>query len=176
MYIKPNSEGYSEITTVIPTNAVKISVGVQREVAGSGLAHFNFQIKEPKLEQGTKCSSWSPAPEDVDSAINNVKNSLNSFQNTVNTTFKDGIIEQAEAKAIAQHLKTLDAEKADIDKEYSAIYSNDNLTGSAKTNLASAKTSFDSAHASLKSTINTVISDGRVSSSESASVTSTFKK
>ena len=127
-----------------------------------------------KLEKGKKASDWIPAPEDVDKNINDVKDSLNSFQNTVNNSFKNGIIEQAEAKAIAQHLKTLDAEKADIDKEYSAIYSNANLTGSAKTNLASAKTSFDSAHASLKSTINTVISDGKESSSESASVTSTF--
>ena len=135
---------------------------------------MTFQIRNIKGELGTVPADWTPAPEDVDKNINDVKDSLNSFQNTVNTSFKDGIIEQAEAKAIAQHLKTLDAEKADIDKEYSAIYSNANLTGSAKTNLASAKTSFDSAHASLKSTINTVISDGKVTSSESASVTSTF--
>lgn len=135
---------------------------------------MTFQIRNVKGELGTVPTDWTPAPEDVDKNISDVKNSLNSFQNTVNTSFKDGIIEQAEAKAIAQHLKTLDAEKADIDKEYSTIYSNANLTGSAKTNLASAKTSFDSAHASLKSTINTVISDGKVTSSESASVTSTF--
>mgnify|MGYP000199923683 CR=1 FL=1 len=134
----------------------------------------DYYLKDVILEYGNKASTWTSAPEDVDSNIDDVKNSLNSFQNTVNTTFKDGIIEEAEAKAIAQHLKTLDAEKADVDKEYSTIYSNANLTGSAKTNLASAKTSFDSAHANLKSTINTVISDGRVSSSESASVTSTF--
>ena len=131
-------------------------------------------VKQIKVERGNKATDWTPAPEDIDSNLNDVKNSLNSFQNTVNTTFKDGIIEEAEAKAISQLLKTLDTEKANIDKEYSTIYSNANLTGSTKTNLASAKTSFDSAHASLKSTINTVISDGRVSSSESASVTSTF--
>ena len=99
---------------------------------------------------------------------------MNSFQNTVNTTFKDGIIEEAEAKAISQHLKTLDTEKADIDKEYTTIYSNAYLTDAAKTNLSSAKSSYDSAHASLKSTINTVIADGKVTTSESASVTSTF--
>ena len=132
------------------------------------------EVDKLMLEEGNKKTDWSPAVEDINNNIADVKNSLNSFQNTVNTTFKDGIVEEAEAKAIAQHLKTLDAEKADIDKEYSAIYSNANLTGSAKTNLASAKTSFDSAHASLKSTINTVISDGKVTSSESASVTSTF--
>ena len=92
-----------------------------------------------QLQEGTKATAWTPCSEDVDSNINDVKNSLSNFQNTVNTTFKDGIIEQAEAKAIAQHLKTLDAEKADIDKEYTAIYSNAYLTGAAKTNLSSAK-------------------------------------
>ena len=71
--VKPNSEGYSEITTEIPANAVRIRVGAQRETAGNGLAHFNFQIKEPKLEQGTKCSTWSPAPEDVTADITNAK-------------------------------------------------------------------------------------------------------
>ena len=131
-------------------------------------------IKKVMLTLGNKQGDWTPAPEDVDSNIDDVKNSLNNFQNTVNTTFKDGIVEQAEAKAIAQHLKTLDAEKADIDKEYTAIYSNAYLTGAAKTNLSSAKSSYDSAHTSLKSTINTVIADGKVTTSESSSVTSTF--
>ena len=89
-------------------------------------ASFTARFKNVKLEYGNMETDWTPAPEDVNSNIDDVKNSLNSFQNTVNTTFKDGIVEQAEAKAIAQHLKTLDAEKADIDKEYSAIYSNAN--------------------------------------------------
>ena len=131
-------------------------------------------IKNVKLEFGNKATDWTQSSEDVANNIADVKNSLNSFQNTVNTSFKDGIIEQAEAKAIAQHLKTLDVEKADIDKEYSTIYGNSLLGGAAKTNLANAKTSFDSAHNSLKSTINTVISDGKVTSTEKASVDSTF--
>ena len=137
-------------------------------------ASFTARFKNVKLEYGNVETDWTPAPEDVNSNIDDVKNSLNSFQNTVNTSFKDGIIEQAEAKAIAQHLKTLDAEKADIDKEYSTIYGNSLLGGAAKTNLANAKTSFDSAHSSLKSTINTAISDGKVTSTEKANVDSTF--
>ena len=135
---------------------------------------FNSWTSQPKLERGNKATDWLPAPEDTEENISDVKNSLNSFQNTVNTTFKDGIIEEAEAKAIAQHLKTLDVEKADIDKEYSTIYGNSLLAGTAKTNLANAKTSFDSAHSSLKSTINSVISDGKITSTEKASDDSTF--
>ena len=127
-----------------------------------------------QIEKGNKATDWKPAQEDVNSNINDVKNSLNSFQNTVNTTFKDGIIEQAEAKAIARHIQILDTEKVDVDKEYSIIYNNSVLSGTAKTNLASAKTEFDNAHTSLKSTINTAIADGKVTSSEKTSVDSTF--
>ena len=87
---------------------------------GDGSSNYVI-AKNLKLEKGTSATPWTPAPEDIDNNITDVKNSLSGFQNTVNTTFKDGIIEQAEAKAIAQHLKTLDAEKADVDKEYSAI-------------------------------------------------------
>ena len=155
-------------TFTVPTGAKRMCIGFQ--VYQDGEAKFRCL----KLEKGNKATDWTPAPEDVNSNIDDVKNSLNSFQTTVNTTFKDGIVEEAEAKAIAQHLKTLDVEKSDIDKEYSTIYGNAYLTGIAKTNLSTAKSSYDSAHNSLKSTINTVIADGRVTTSESASVTSTF--
>lgn len=127
-----------------------------------------------KLEKGNVATDLSPSPEDAELNIDDVKNNLSNFQTTVNTTFKDGIIEQAEAKAIARHIQTLDTEKADVDKEYSTIYNNSALSGTAKTNLASAKTEFDNAHTSLKSTINTVIADGKVTSSEKTSVDSTF--
>ena len=131
-------------------------------------------VRCPQIEKGNKASDWSLSPNDIHANIQDVSSELNSFQTNVNGAFKDGIIQQAEAKAIEQHLKILDVEKSDIDKEYTTIYGNSLLSGTAKTNLQSAKTSYDSAHASLKSTINTVISDGKVTSSEKASVDSTF--
>lgn len=133
-----------------------------------------FQLKQVKLERGNKVTDWSPAPEDIQASVQEVNNALNNFENTVNGVFKDGVIEEAEAKAIEQHLKTLDSEKSNIDKEYTTVYNNTLLSGTAKTNLASAKASFDSAHSNLKSTINTVIADGRVTPSEKASVDSSF--
>ena len=131
-------------------------------------------VRCPQIEKGNKASDWSLSPNDIHANIQDVSSELNSFQTNVNGAFKDGIIQQAEAKAIEQHLKILDVEKSDTDKEYATIYGNSLLTGTPKTNLQSAKTSYDSAHASLKSTINTVISDGKVTSSEKASVDSTF--
>lgn len=127
-----------------------------------------------KIEKGNKATDWSPHPDDVDSSINEVQNNLDSFQTTVNTTFKDGIIEQSEAKAIKQQLNQLENTRVEILRQYNIIYANADLKGTAKTNLLNAKSAFESAHNSLVSTINTVIADGRVTSSESSSVDSTF--
>ena len=131
-------------------------------------------VRCPQIERGTMATDWSLSPNDIKAEIQDVGSELNNFQTNINGAFKDGIIQQAEAKAIEQHLNILDVEKSDIDKEYTTIYGNSLLSGTAKTNLQSAKTSYDSAHSSLKSTINTVISDGKVTSSEKASVDSTF--
>lgn len=133
-----------------------------------------FKIKNARVLVGHKDTGWTPAPEDVEESIGNVNSSLNDFQNTVNTTFKDGIIQESEAKAIKQNLKLLDSTKADVDREYATIYENSLLTGAYKSNLQSAKTSFDSAHNSLKTTINNSISDGKITSSESTSVDNAF--
>lgn len=84
VFIKVTSEGYSEILTTIPNDAVKIAVGVQREVAGSGLSTFKFELKEAKLEIGTKCTTWTPAIEDIDSSIEAVKQITESNSTTIN--------------------------------------------------------------------------------------------
>ena len=84
VFIKATSEGYSEILTTIPNDAVKIAVGVQREVAGSGLSTFKFELKEAKLEIGTKCTTWTPAIEDIDSSIEAVKQITESNSTTIN--------------------------------------------------------------------------------------------
>lgn len=143
--------------------------------SGARYARISYHMDcYPKVERGTKHTGWSPSPEDVEYDIKNVSNNLESFENTVNTTFKDGIIQEAEAKAIAQNINILNSDKADIDKEYSTIYNNIDLTGTAKTNLNDAYSSFTSAYSSLISTINTVIADGKVTTPEKSSVDSTF--
>lgn len=131
-------------------------------------------IKNVRITTGTMESDWSPAPEDIDANIGDVQTSLNNFQNTVNTTFKDGIIEESEAIAIRQHLNTLETEKADVDKEYNIIYNNSILSSSLKSELSSVKTEFNNAHSSIKSFINNAISDNRVTESERNSVNSAF--
>lgn len=140
-----------------------------------------YTLSEIKLELGTKPTDWSPAPEDVDSAISTVQGnvdevyrSLGSLDNEIKGTFKDGIVSEAESKAIAKYINTLNSEKLEVDNRYNIIYADSSLTGTAKTNLASAKTSYNTAHSNLITSINNAIKDGKATSAESADVDSKF--
>ncbi|MBS5626937.1 MAG: hypothetical protein KHW86_17155 [Porphyromonadaceae bacterium] len=117
---------------------------------------------------------WSPSPGDVAKDIKDVSDAVANLNTTINTTFKDGIISEAEAKAIASNINVLNAEKADIDAYYTKLYANAYLTGTAKTNLASAKTAYNTAHDNLINSINKAIADGKTTATEKADVDAKF--
>lgn len=126
------------------------------------------------VEGFTPPSSYSPSPGDVAKDIKDVSDAVSNLDTTINTTFKDGIISEAEAKAIASNINVLNAEKADIDAYYNKLYANTYLTGTAKTNLASAKTAYNTAHTNLINSINTAIADGKTTATEKADVDAKF--
>lgn len=55
-------------------------VAIPRLFAGWGSGTLTF--KWEKVEEGTKATSWSPAPEDVDSSINDVNNKVTTVSNS----------------------------------------------------------------------------------------------
>lgn len=143
-------------------------------VAGSTNGN-SVKYTEVMLVEGfTPPSSYSPSPGDVAKDIKDVSDAVSNLDTTINTTFKDGIISEAEAKAIASNINVLNAEKADIDAYYTKLYANAYLTGTAKTNLASAKTAYNTAHANLINSINTAIADGKTTATEKADVDAKF--
>lgn len=143
-------------------------------VAGSTNGN-SVKYTEVMLVEGfTPPSSYSPSPGDVAKDIKDVSDAVSNLDATINTTFKDGIISEAEAKAIASNINVLNAEKADIDAYYTKLYANAYLTGTAKTNLASAKTAYDTAHTKLIDSINKAIADGKTTATEKADVDDKF--
>lgn len=143
-------------------------------VAGSTNGN-SVKYTEVMLVEGfTPPSSYSPSPGDVQKEIDDVSDAVTNLDTTINGAFKDGIIDEAEAKAIASNINILNAEKADIDAYYTKLYANAYLTGTAKTNLASAKTAYNTAHANLISSINTAIADGKTTATEKADVDDKF--
>lgn len=105
---------------------------------------------------------------------NEAKQSVESLNTYVDGAFKDGIITESEAKAIATYINTVNSTKGSMDSTYTALYSNSYLTGTYKSLLYSAKRSFDSAVASLTSSINTAIADGKTTETEKDDVDSKF--
>ncbi|HAT4152753.1 TPA: hypothetical protein I9Z76_002683 [Clostridium perfringens] len=98
--INPNEEGFSFVTVEIPPNTETVWVGLQRgNPVGDGALEFDFLIKMPKLEIGTKATDWTPAPEDlnqsiadnikiVDSKISDVSSSVTQLRDSVTTDIR----------------------------------------------------------------------------------------
>lgn len=145
--------------------------------AGKAGATVGNSVKytEVMLVEGfTPPSSYSPSPGDVAKDIKDVSDAVSSLQNFTDQAFADGIITRSEAQAIASNINVLNAEKADIDAYYTKLYANAYLTGTAKTNLASAKTAYSTAHDKLIDSINKAIADGKTTATEKADVDAKF--
>ena len=109
---------------------------------------------------------------DIDSDIQQVNNTVTDLGNTMNGAFKDGIINEVEAKAIASNISNLNAEKADVDNEYNTLYNNVNLTGTDKTNLKNKKDAYNTAYTNLINAINNAVSDNVVTEEEQTAIDS----
>lgn len=144
--------------------------GIQSEGIERSVKYTEIML----VEGFTPPSSYSPSPGDVQKEIDDVSDAVSNLDTTINTTFKDGIISEAEAKAIASNINILNAEKADIDAYYNKLHANAYLAGTAKTNLASAKTAYNTAHANLINSINKAIADGKTTATEKADVDAKF--
>lgn len=136
---------------LIPSDAVFIYITTW--VRRNGAWYF----AKPKLEKGTKCTDWNVAREDLRSEISDVSGSVGTLSDTMNGAFKDGVLSDAEKKAINEHLKTIANEKEDVDKQYTSLYGNVDLVGTAKTNLQTAYNDFVAKYNALDTAIDTIV-------------------
>ncbi|MGL5718487.1 MAG: hypothetical protein ACRCX2_36120 [Paraclostridium sp.] len=102
----------------------------------------------------------------LEGQIKDVDGALKDFENVVNTTFKDGIIDAAEKEILLDRLATLDKEKKDIDGQYNAFYADVNLKEPVKTELKNSYNTYVSKHNELSTKLQEVISDGFVNDAE----------
>lgn len=112
--------------------------------------------------------------DEIDLQLVDINNSISDLEGEIGASFRDGIISEAEAISIRRYLNILNNEKTDIDERYSFVYGNADLLGTAKTNLASAKTAYNTAHTNLINSINTAIADNSATTAEIADVDSKF--
>ena len=167
------------------TQGEKADVDAKYASFNTECASFNEAVKAAEKSIQDKLKGYADnaqmAADEANQAASNAqedaneaKQSVESLNTYVDGAFKDGIITESEAKAIATYINTVNSTKGSMDSTYTALYSNPYLTGTYKSLLYSAKRSFDSAAASLTSSINTAIADGKTTETEKDDVDSKF--
>lgn len=109
----------------------------------------------------------------ANTAVESAKNAntaVGNLNNYVNGAFADGIITEAEAKAIEKYINTVNNTKAAVEAAYNKLYTNAYLTGTAKTGLLNAKVTLMGSIENLISAINSAIADGRTTVTEKNNV------
>ena len=143
---------------------------VKSEIGG------NIQIKAGSsgLEN---LSEWEAAHQEIKDAAKAAKDAADSVEglhNYVDGAFADGLIDEAEARAIEKYINTVNNTKQAIEATYNKLYTNVYLSGSAKVGLLNAKVTLMGSIENLINAINAAISDGFTTTEEKKDVDSKF--
>jgi len=121
---------------------------------------------------------WATEIEDMADAmlldIEGLNNLIADFESYIDDAFHDGIIEEAEAKAIEKYINSIINEKTSLEATYNKMYVNPLLTGDPKDFLLHAKITYFGSVDNLISSINAVIADGKVTPAEKQSIDAIF--
>lgn len=167
------------------TQGEKADVDAKYTSFNTACASFNEAVKAAEKSIQDKLKGYADnaqmSADEANQAASNAQEDANKARQVVDNlndyvdgAFKDGIISEAEAKAIATYINTVNNAKKGMDATYSALYSNAYLTGTYKLLLYVAKNSFDTAVTNLTNAINTAIADGKTTEAEKSTVDTRF--
>lgn len=146
-----------------------ISGKIRFQSGSSGL----YELSEWEDVSNLITQAQNTANTAVESA-KNANTAIGNLNNYVNGAFADGIITEAEAKAIEKYINTVNNTKAAVEAAYNKLYTNSYLTGTAKTGLLNAKVTLMGSIESLISAINSAIADGKTTVAEKNNVDSKY--
>ena len=146
-----------------------ISGKIRFQSGSSGL----YELSEWEDVSNLITQAQNTANTAVESA-KNANTAIGNLNNYVNGAFTDGIITEAEAKAIEKYINTVNNTKAAVEAAYNKLYTNSYLTGTAKTGLLNAKVTLMGSIENLISAINSAIADGKTTVAEKNNVDSKY--
>ena len=142
-----------------------ISGQIKFKSGSSGL----YELDEWEAVNGLITQAQNTANAAVESA-KNANTAVGNLNDYVDGAFADGIITEAEAKAIEKYINTVNNTKAAVEAAYNKLYTNAYLTGTAKTGLLNAKVTLMGSIENLISAINSAIADGKTTVTEKNNV------
>ncbi|WP_341323358.1 phage tail protein [Solibacillus sp. FSL H8-0523] len=105
----------------------------------------------------------------IQEEFQDVSEALANLDDFIYGAFSDNVIDLAEKEALKVHIEQINIQKSELDARYTEIYTNSFLTGTPKSNLATAKSfsgtggGYDQAHVNLLTAITVAIQLGTVS-------------
>ena len=142
-----------------------ISGKIRFQSGSSGL----YELSEWEDVSNLITQAQNTANTAVESA-KNANTAVGNLNDYVDGAFADGIITEAEAKAIEKYINTVNNTKAAVEAAYNKLYTNAYLTGTAKTGLLNAKVTLMGSIENLISAINSAIADGKTTVTEKNNV------
>ena len=146
-----------------------ISGQIKFKSGSSGL----YELDEWEAVNSLITQAQNTANAAVESA-KNANTAVGNLNDYVDGAFADGIITEAEAKAIEKYINTVNNTKAAVEAAYNKLYTNAYLTGTAKTGLLNAKVTLMGSIENLISAINSAIADGKTTVTEKNNVDSKY--
>ena len=110
----------------------------------------------------------------LENSLDDTNDAIDDLGDYVDGAFADGIISEAEAKAIEKYINTVKNSKAAVEATYTKLYGNAYLSGEPKTNLLNAKITLFGAIDNLLTSINNAIADGVTTVAEKNDVDNKF--
>ena len=147
---------------------------ITEELANINIKSDEIKLSVSKVESGFK-NDMSIQKIELESQIKDVSTALGTFEETVNTTFKDGIIDETEKQLLKEKIGLVDKEKVDIDLRYNSVVQDLNLSEEVKIELTAKYNEYCNKHNELKEKINHVISDNMVNDAEKLEIDTLFK-
>lgn len=173
------------IADKLTTPDEKQAVDTQFASFNNAYADFNTAVEEANKSIQDKLKSFADDAmkkalealqdaADAAKAAEKVNGDVSDLHKYVDGAFADGIISEAEAKAIEKYINTVKNTKASVEATYNKLYVNTYLVGVAKTNLLNAKISLFGAIDNLLAAINVAIADGQTTTAEKKNVDDKF--
>lgn len=147
---------------------------ITEELANINIKSDEIKLSVSKVESDFK-NDMSVQKIELESQIKDVSTALGTFEETVNTTFKDGIIDESEKQLLKEKIGLVDKEKVDIDLRYNSVVQDLNLSEEVKVELTAKYNEYCNKHNELKEKINHVISDNMVNDAEKLEIDTLFK-
>ena len=141
-----------------------------------GLTSGTVKIGKPKYQISDKSSDWTPAPEDIDNAINTVDGKVTTLQGEYNTTKSKVATLETNLDGITQRVSSTESTTATLTNKVNTAQSTADSAKTTATNAQNTANTANSNATSAKNTANTANTNASSALSKAENATAEITK